>query len=79
MTKRVLGRRLVAVCALAVGATALSGCVVAPYPGYGYGYGYGGGYRAAPPPAVIVTPRPYYGYRDGYRGGYRGWSNDPYR
>lgn len=65
-----MSKRAWIVMALAVGAVALSGCVVVPdHPGYGYGpgVGYGGpprGVYVAPPPVVVVPPpRHRYDYR----------------
>jgi hypothetical protein len=51
-----MSHRLLTLIALAAGAVALSGCVVAPaYPGYGYGYGRPV-VRVVPPPVVVVPP-----------------------
>ena len=50
--------RLILVSLAATAVAALSGCVVAPVPGYGYGYGYESGYGYVAPPAVVVTPPP---------------------
>lgn len=53
-----MSKRSWIVLALAAGAVALSGCVVAPaHPGYGHGRPYGYGY-AGPPRGVYVTPPP---------------------
>ena len=79
MLKRRLSKRLSALAIVAVGVTALSGCVVVPaHPadGYGYGpaygYGYGYGYGRVVPPPVYVAPRPYYrGRGGGHRHGWR--------
>lgn len=55
-----MSKRSWIVMVLAVGAVALSGCVVVPEdPGYGYGDGYGGpprGVYVAPPSVVVVPP-----------------------
>jgi hypothetical protein len=67
-----MSRRAWIVMGLAVGAMALSGCVVAPVapvaPDYGYGrYGYGGpprGVYVVPPPVVVVPP-PRHHHEDG--------------
>ena len=61
--------RLLPPCGLALLAFGLSGCVVAPAPGY-----------YAPPPvsaSVYVAPRPYYYYRPYYRP--YGWYRPYYR
>lgn len=52
-------KRVLLIAGLAVGAAALSGCVVVPDTGYGYGYGYGAApaaVRVVPPPVVVVPP-----------------------
>lgn len=70
-----LKRRFGAMFALALAATALSGCVY--YPGqYAYN-GYGRGYYA-PAPAVVVAPAPvvvggWWGWGGGWHGGHGHW------
>jgi hypothetical protein len=62
---------------IALGFTALAGCVYAPPPapayGYGYGYGYAPGYYAYAPPAYYYGP-PAVGLDFGFAfGGHRHW------
>jgi hypothetical protein len=61
--------RLILVSLAAGAVAALSGCVVAPVPGYGYDYAPGHRY-VTPPPAVVVVPAPYPRYR---HWNYRRW------
>jgi hypothetical protein len=76
-----MSKRSWIVMALAAGAVALSGCVVAPvHPGYGYGRPYGYGYGGPPagvyvtPPPVVVVPPPRHHHGDG-----RYWNDEERR